>query len=192
MINEDKKLYSNTKQTKAKIKRCLLNLLSTKDLSQINITELVKCAGIYRATFYIHYRSLDNVILDMEKDVFVKYSKIKILMQNVDIYENIEEMISVVCEFIDEDKQYLKAIINTNRFNRVTLKLKDLLQEVILENFERYHHLKDNDNFRMTLSVVTGGIVFAYRDFIDRNSPNMKSLKEFLIKTARQLTCQEF
>lgn len=188
MINEDKKLYSNTIQTKSRIKKCLLDLLCKKDLSKINITELVKLAGIYRATFYLHYRSLDNVILDIEKDVHIKYSNIRSLMQSVDIYNNIEKLINVVTEYINEDKQFLKIIINTERFNRVTLKLKDLLQKVILENFESYNHLNDTDNFRMTLSVVTGGIVFAYRDFINTNRPKIETLKAFLIKTAKELT----
>lgn len=187
MINKDKKLYSNTMQTKLRIKKCLLGLLCTKDLSKINITELVKCAGIYRATFYLHYRSLDSVILDIEKDVYTKYSNIRSLMENVDIYKNIEKLIIVVTEYIGEDKQFLKNIINTERFNRVTLKLKDLLQAIILENFENYKHLKNTVNFQMTLSVVTGGIVFAYRDFIDRNSPDLETLRNFLIKTAKQL-----
>ncbi|MFQ6723871.1 MAG: hypothetical protein ACLRFE_00870, partial [Clostridia bacterium] len=80
--SDGKRLYSNTKQTTTKIKLALLDLLNNKDLSRINITNLVKVAGVYRATFYLHYKSLNDVINDIEKDVIDCYEDIKSQMKN--------------------------------------------------------------------------------------------------------------
>ena len=103
---EGKVLYSNTKQTSTKIKLALLELLNDKDLSQINITNLVKVAGIYRATFYLHYKSLNDVILDIEKDVYECYMSLKTQMEQVDLYNNMHILIEKIGEYINIDKKY--------------------------------------------------------------------------------------
>ena len=110
---ENERLYSNTNKTTTKIKLALLDLLNSKQLSQISITNLVKVAGIYRATFYLHYKSLDDVIKDIERDVYDCYNTIKTQVEDIDIYNNMSILIETISEYIQLDKKYLKVIINT-------------------------------------------------------------------------------
>ena len=51
--NENKYLYSAQLMNQA-----LLQLLETKDLDYITVTEITKKEGVHRSTFYLHY---DNV-----------------------------------------------------------------------------------------------------------------------------------
>ncbi|MBQ7798587.1 MAG: hypothetical protein IJ371_05640, partial [Clostridia bacterium] len=164
---DGKRLYSNTKQTTTKIKLALLDLLNNKDLSQINITNLVKVAGVYRATFYLHYKSLNDVITDIERDVVSSYEGIKESMEDVDIYNNLEVLIDKINEYIKIDKKYLGIILNTNCFNRITLLLREILQDVLVSNFVKFSHMQDDSKFMLSISTFTGGLVFAYSDWIN-------------------------
>lgn len=185
--SEGKMLYSNTKQTSTKIKLALLELLNDKDLSQINITNLVKVAGIYRATFYLHYKSLNDVILDIEKDVYECYKSLKSQMEQVDLYNNMHVLIEKIGEYINIDKKYLQVIINTNCFNRITLKLKELLYECIVTSFIRFGHMRDDAEFLLNISMFTGGLVFAYRDWINSLEMELDVLQNHVKKISSQL-----
>jgi len=180
-------LYTNPTKTATKIKLALLDLLSEKDLSKINITDLVKVAGIYRATFYLHYKNLNDVILDIEKDVQDCYNTISAKVEDVDIYNNIETLIETIGEYIKIDKKYLKIIINTRCFNRITLKLKELLNEIIIDNFTKFGHMKDDHKFMLNISMFTGGLVFTYRDWINSMDMEFDVLQDYIKKVSNQL-----
>lgn len=186
--SDGKRLYSNTKQTTTKIKLALLDLLNTKDLSQVNITNLVKVAGVYRATFYLHYKSLNDVVEDIERDVVDCYDSIKEQMEDVDIYNNIDILIDKIGEYIKIDKKYLYIIINTNCFNRITLKLKEILNEILLSNFIKFGHIKDDDNqMLLNISAFTGGAVFMYRDWINGLDVEYDEVKKVVKQLSEKL-----
>ncbi|MBQ7880360.1 MAG: hypothetical protein IJ358_00760 [Clostridia bacterium] len=182
-----KRLYSNTKQTTTKIKRTLLELLSEKELSQISITHLVKLAGIYRATFYLHYKSLNDVIADIEKDVYNCYDSIRLQFEDIDIYNNMSVLIEAIGENVQIDKKYLNVIINTKCFNRITLNLKELLYDILVRNFNKFAHMRTDDEFMLNISMFTGGLVFAYRDWINSLDMKFSVLENYIKKISKQL-----
>lgn len=57
-----------TIQTKNKIKYILLNLMKRKSFYKITVTEICKCAGINRGTFYRHYCDLTEVLEELEDE----------------------------------------------------------------------------------------------------------------------------
>lgn len=181
------RLYADTKKTVTKIKLALLELLNQKELSQINITELVKVAGIYRATFYLHYKNLNDVIIDIEKDVCECYNNIKLQVQDIDIYNNMSVLIEMIGEYIQLDKKYLKVIINTKCFNRITLSLKELLNDIVVSNFTKFGHMREQDEFMLNISMFTGGLVFAYRDWINSLSMEFSVLENYIKKIGQEL-----
>lgn len=188
MVHESNvRLYGDTKKTTTKIKLALLELLNEREPSKINITDLVKVAGIYRATFYLHYKSLNDVIEGIEKDVYECYNSIKHEMENVDIYDNMSILIDKIGEYIKLDKKYLKTIINTNCFNRITLRLKELLDEIVISNLCKYEHNIDGDEFSLNISMFTGGLVFAYRDWINNPDMEFHVLENYIKKISKKI-----
>lgn len=186
--NGGKRLYSNTKQTTTKIKIALLELLNNKELSQINITNLVKVAGVYRATFYLHYRSLDDVVKDIERDVCDCYYMLKVQLEDVDLYNNIDILIDKINEYIKIDKKYLSTIINAKCFTRITLNLKELLYDAIVENFTKFGHMRQDDEFLLKLSSFTGGLIFLYRDWINSLDIEFDKVDKFAKMWSKCLT----
>ena len=52
-----------------KIQRTLVELMATAPIDGITVTELCARSGINRATFYYHYDSVQDVLLEIEKQV---------------------------------------------------------------------------------------------------------------------------
>lgn len=60
-------------KTKKAIRLALFELLDTKELNKITITELTKTADISRKTFYIHYNKIDDVLVEAENELITAF-----------------------------------------------------------------------------------------------------------------------
>lgn len=58
------------KESKRKIEKALIELLQTKELSEINVTELVKKAQINRSTFYVNYLDIYDLADQIKQKMF--------------------------------------------------------------------------------------------------------------------------
>lgn len=70
-LSSDVRRLSNeesNKLTRECIRTALIYLLANKELDQINITEIVKKAGVSRATFYRNYATKENVVKDIVQE----------------------------------------------------------------------------------------------------------------------------
>lgn len=186
-----KKVYSNTQNTVEKIKKTLIQLLTEKELSEISITNLVKVAGVYRATFYLHYRNINEVIKDMENDVFAFYGELEEQMMQVDIYNNVGTLLEVIRDYIIEDKQYFQVIVNARAFSRLITSLKNLFQKTLMDNFKKYQHLPENSpEYDLNISVFAGAMVFAFKDWVNDERLNFDQLKKLAHNMGRELFVQ--
>ena len=65
-----KKEYKSALHSRNEIRKALLQLLAEgRDIDDITIKELSERAGVTRGTFYNHYRSIEMVTADIEKQV---------------------------------------------------------------------------------------------------------------------------
>ncbi len=58
------------RETREKIRTRSLELLLEKDVSQITAKEVVESLGMNRTTFYLHYKSVYDVIQEVEDELF--------------------------------------------------------------------------------------------------------------------------
>lgn len=64
VLHENRKI----RMTKKVLRDSLIELLYTKDISEVTVTELCKKADVNRSTFYSHYETLTQVLDDIEGD----------------------------------------------------------------------------------------------------------------------------
>ncbi len=65
IVNNKRKRDSQTK-----IKAAFLELLETKNVNEINITDIVKLAKINRSTFYANYQGIHELIESIQEEMF--------------------------------------------------------------------------------------------------------------------------
>lgn len=58
------------KESKNKIKKAFIELLQTNDLDEINVTDLVKKAGVNRSTFYVNYIDIYDLADKVKEEMF--------------------------------------------------------------------------------------------------------------------------
>ncbi|MBK5200432.1 MAG: TetR/AcrR family transcriptional regulator [Spirochaetaceae bacterium] len=126
-------------KTKKAIRLALFELLDTKDLNKITITELTKTADISRKTFYIHYNKLDDVLLEAENELITAFvdGTEKLNFSNnqkffFDLFYNLDKHFSDDLEYYKKlaRSSYAKTFsdrLGDTLFNKLFLLLKPIL-----------------------------------------------------------------
>lgn len=185
--SNDKKLYSNSANTVVKIKNALLQLLSQNKLTDISITNLVKLAGIYRATFYLHYRNINEIVDDIQKDIFDRYNNIKEDVKDIDLYKDMDRLINIIGEYLEQDKEYMQAIISTKTFGSLAIQLIELANITLNENFARFEHFSRIEDLNTKIAVFTGALVWACRDWAKGDSDKFATTGKYLADLGKEL-----
>lgn len=68
----DKRKTENLR-VKKNITVVLLNLLEEKSISEISVSEIIRRAGVARASFYRNYSTKENVIITLIADILEQY-----------------------------------------------------------------------------------------------------------------------
>ena len=113
---EEKRVDLRVKKTKRNIKHALSDLLQTKPLDKITVTEIARTAEINKGTFYLHYTDIDDLYSEFIHDVISDMiSKIDYLP---DFFYNPENFIRKMLSQHGTRKGNNKYLFELNRQNR--------------------------------------------------------------------------
>lgn len=155
--------------TKRMLKEGLLRLLETKTLDKIHISELCAEAGVNRATFYRHYQTPYDVLMELELD-FAR--GVSTLSRSPKSMQEAEKDLEAACAYMYEHADIVRTLLRCNTANEV---------ELLLNNFfKRFWELrKDQPGFaeldEMTVRAITtmlgGGAYCLLRQWILEDIP---------------------
>ena len=147
------------KRTKTNIINAFLQLCAKKPPERITVKELADLAEINKATFYLHYRDIYDLLETQENELFER------------VFDSIAHPNSVLSEpklFIKElvegfiaNKQLIDIIFGKNRRNILADKIESEVRSFI---FEKYPQYKDSPELNVLLTYVIRGGYFAYAE----------------------------
>lgn len=105
----EKKEDRRIAMTKRMLKDALIDVLREKDIYHISIRELCDRADVNRSTFYKHYGSQFDLLADMENDMLAFITRV--IEKNE---SDAEKIISAACEYLEENLEFARLIINNN------------------------------------------------------------------------------
>lgn len=105
----EKKENRRVTMTKQMLRDALIELLREKDIYHISIRELCERADVNRTTFYKYYGSQFDLLTDMENDIITFINKTVTKNQ-----ANIEMTIQFLCEYLENNLEFARLLINNN------------------------------------------------------------------------------
>lgn len=109
-------------RVKKSITAALLELLEEKSISEVSISEIIKKAGVARASFYRNYATKENVIITLISDILEEYRTT--LSEDDDVFYTYKN-IRTSFEFFS---RYQKQVLDLHRFGYGSL-LLDMLNQ---------------------------------------------------------------
>lgn len=110
----DEKIDRRVIKTKERIRKVFFELLEERPLNTITVKELSERADINRATFYLHYKDVFDLMDQLEHDVIVRFENI---CEGLTISFTDDEFIAVfmrLMEFIRDNKTFCGVHIGPN------------------------------------------------------------------------------
>lgn len=155
--------------TRRMLKEGLLRLLETKTLDKIRISELCEESSINRATFYRHYVTVQDVLVELETD-FVK-QMIPNAVPSKDEAETRRRMESA-CAYLYDHRDIARILFRNNTDRDVVARLNDLYRQFWdLRKKEGSFSDVDDDTARIVISLLGGGSYCLLRQWIMEDIP---------------------
>lgn len=165
-------------KTEAVIRKCLISLLNEKDFSAVQIRDLIQLADINRSTFYLHYRSLDDILGALEDEFVTGFSSIPSFHGS---FSFTTDFFNSLVEWAYANRKLTKSVLTpfTSRF-------KEKLDNAVLASFSVSlplggKHFCDDKSIRLV--SLTDGIFLILRSWSNDNFHYEKSKIVSLLKS---------
>lgn len=142
------KFESKYYNTAVRMDEAFLELLGSKEFEYITVKELCTKAKVNRSTFYLHYESINDLLLEVYEYVIQKFAS---YFQEVNEVQNISEMeidtlflitpeyLKPWLLFIRENTKLFRIILNRNTLLGAKLNTSNIVEQIIYPILNRYH-----------------------------------------------------
>lgn len=154
--------------TKSIIKESLLQLLETKEIHQITVTDLCKTADVNRGTFYAHYKDAYDLLQTMENELF---SQILKYLDETPIEEYSDSLLFNIVELIAQNKKLCKILFCRQRDNKLLDKLIYISNQADLDQLYTLSNKLDKSYSNYYIKYVIGGCIAIIQTWLENDLP---------------------
>lgn len=138
------------------LKASLLRLLQKKNITKISISELCQDAEINRTTFYRHYETPNDVLMEIASDFVKDFRKFS---SSLNTPHNLHDEIVQLCRFIYQHADMVKLMIRNNTNDGITKTFQELCDDFVGKRKILYKGTPvDDDTLRLFSNFFSVGI----------------------------------
>lgn len=164
-----KKEYKSAIRSRKLIMNALANLLLTKPLDKITVTDIVKKADINRGTFYAHYKDIPDVVHSLVEQTF---SRIKV--EVLDVPQSIREIphafLKSIKELFESNLDFFKKVMTSNDSSVLEEQLVKLMVDYFIQHEDKFSST-NHEKYILTIRFCAGGLLNLYRNWFLGNIP---------------------
>lgn len=162
----DKKVNLKVINTKRKLSRSLISLLTSKSITEIDVSELCEKAGINRTTFYKHYASLYHLLDEL---IFQFFKRIETLFLSLSSGENTTSKVVYLLKYLKQNREFVTIIMNNNSFSSISERLIQLnfICNLINSNIQYRKNAYVSEDYYV--DFIISGWIAAIRRWVNEN-----------------------
>lgn len=165
-----RKEYKNSIRSKEKIQDAVFDLLKeNKGMKNITISAIVEKANVNRGTFYNHYKSVDEVIEDVEAKLIHSFDEVLFKNKDLEFEEKCYFFFNKLTQFLKENDEGLRYIVKY-----IPIHIYDDFHNKILESYRRFlveelSQKVEGDKQKTTLltsELISNGVAATYLNYL--------------------------
>ena len=166
------------RKTRKAIKTTLIDLMEKDDISKITVTEICNILDINRGTFYLHYESINDALLDIETEMVGNIRDIVMAHDPRNLRVIFRELDLLIRDRLREYR-ILTSGDSSHFVNFITREMKELFDQLSMEDSASAGRTK-SQNY-ISAFLISGGIgVFIEWLRNDCDRPLNELLKDFI------------
>lgn len=158
--NEDRRV----RMTKMILAESLLELMKEKPISKITASELCRKADINRNTFYAHYNYPEQVLEDIENQVF---NKLKTSIENSVKNGDISSLLDEICHEIKNNATLCTILLSSQSENNVLSRLISVAHDRTIEEWQELGTNIKRDELESYFTFATAGSMGVIREWMN-------------------------
>ena len=160
-MNTEKKNRSNLLARECMVS-ALMQLLESKPLSAISVTEITKKAGVSRMAYYRNYTSKEEIFKTYLDDIFAAYKKDNTFLSKEGFCNDKTHMLHCFRYFYAH-RDFIRCLLKSGMGDL-------LLQALSIYMTETYYTKSDDITLYYTLCAFAGALYNTYIAWIDRDT----------------------
>ena len=166
MAVEDRRI----RKTRTQLRQALAELILEKDLGEITVKELTERADVNRGTFYAHYQDLQDMVEQVEGELFQEFSVVLDGHEAAELRWDLTPILRDVFCFVKKNRSFCRALMTTPMGEDFFRRLSSTIYQKCLLEWEGLYRLGDMSGPNNCLEFVVAGTVglvraWALRDF---------------------------
>ncbi len=165
--------------SKRMLKDGIMTLLNKKHINEISVVELCELSGINRTTFYRHYQTPHDILMEIELDFIKDFNDtVPKHKHGIDAKQYSIEL----CQYIFERKDIVKMFIQNNTDGDLAAIVQDFTNSFLVSRKMLYKgRTVGSDAFRLMQTFFLYGIYALIRQWIVEDVPiSSKDIAEMI------------
>jgi AcrR family transcriptional regulator len=159
--------YRSAIRSRKLIRQAYVELIREKDVDKITVMDVVNKADINRGTFYAHYKSVFDVSEQIGNEILSALLEFLDEFKTTRMIENPLPFLTNIARFLEEDLEFHRLLINTQRSRDFLNKLKTHIINKILSDEKKMSAIKNKDQFMICVNLYITGLVGLYQDWFN-------------------------
>lgn len=157
-------------KTRKAIQDAYFSLLTEKPGSRITVAEIARRANIDRKTFYLHYVSAEDIILQFSRDKVKNFLDILKSKNFFDRPVDVTELFRILNQFIEQDFDFYSHISINENYSFFWSHLCDILIAAMHDLYFSVLNVTA-ERFNIYARYTAYGIISLYRSWLKKEIP---------------------
>jgi AcrR family transcriptional regulator len=144
----------------------LTSLMLEKSVGDITVREITELADVNRGTFYTHYSDVNDLLKQLEDNIFIRLEEIGLACNPNDSNGDTFHYLSEILTLVGENSDIFKALICRNGDIDFHKKLFDALKDQYLREFLMIYYPSDRKTIEYYCSFIVSGMLSITQDWI--------------------------
>ena len=172
-------------KTRQLIREALLDLMSERVLSKITISELCVRAGINRKTFYRHYRTVGDVITEIENDILSEFAAV-FRSHGSSIFD-VGAALREIGAMVEQRREYFTRLLKHNPDLFSKGRIKAALCRMFSVSLKNSGTVKDENAINTASEFAVSGVLSLYGAWFDGGCEgSLEDMTEVAVKMISQ------
>lgn len=148
-------------KNKHALQRAFIDLTLEKKSSRITVKDLAEKANVNRMTFYAHYDTVEDVLLEIVDEMTAEL----ISIQNEKSAFDVEGLLTKATAMMEAEIGFYKLIAQNDGFEKHRAQFRKAFENIFLEKLERCSQLVDPMR-KLASDMLASSITYAYLDWL--------------------------
>ena len=161
--------YRSSVRSRRMIKDAFIELLQTKSLDKITVTDIVEKADLNRGTFYAHYVNLEGLIQAIEEETVETLYGLLDGVQGRNFFSEPLPMFLKISEYLEENKELLLSLLRSRSAFSFIIQLPEMIAEQLASSDNIDEEIRKSESFKAKCRFYAGGEYSLYMAWFQGN-----------------------